>query len=172
MGQYWLSYGKDLSMTTAQSILTSHVVVPGVWSANWAWGIPLILLTVVAHVLSLGTANERAVRFFTCQWKNRSPMGAFVMVISAVTLWATVMHAAEAALWAVFYLLLGARPDYASSMLYSLGALTTYGHSGLYLEEGWQLMGAIEALSGWLLFGLTTAFLFGLIQRCREISGR
>ncbi len=159
-------------MIPAQSALSSLVVTPGVWGENWAWGIPLILLTVVVHVLSLGTANERAVRFFTSQGESRRPMSAFVMVISAVTLWATVMHAAEAALWAAFYLFLGARPDYASSMLYSLGALTTYGHSGLYLEEGWQLMGAIEALSGWLLFGLTTAFLFGLIQRCHETKSR
>jgi hypothetical protein len=26
-------------------------------------------------------------------------------------------------------------------------------------------MGAMEALNGWLLFGLTTAFLFGVVQR-------
>jgi hypothetical protein len=26
-------------------------------------------------------------------------------------------------------------------------------------------MGAIEALSGWLVFGLSTAFLFGMIQK-------
>jgi hypothetical protein len=26
-------------------------------------------------------------------------------------------------------------------------------------------MGALEALNGWLLFGLTTAFLFGIIKK-------
>jgi hypothetical protein len=156
----------------AQSVLSSHVAVPGAWKADWAWGIPLIIVTVVTHVLSLGMANESAVRFYSRMATRRHPMAVFVVVISAVTFVATFMHAAETALWAVFYLILGARPDYKSAMLYSLGALTTYGHSGVYLEQGWQLMGAIEALSGWLLFGLTGAFLFGLIQRCRQISGR
>ena len=31
--------------------------------------------------------------------------------------------------------------------------------------EQWQLMGALEAVNGMLLFGLTTAFLFAIIQK-------
>lgn len=50
-------------------------------------------------------------------------------------------------------------------MLYSLNALTSYGHTNLSLEDHWHLMGALEALNGWLLFGLSTAFLFAVIQK-------
>lgn len=50
-------------------------------------------------------------------------------------------------------------------MLYSLGAMTTYGHSNISLAPGWQMMGTLEALDGWILFGLTTAFLFSIMQR-------
>jgi hypothetical protein len=50
-------------------------------------------------------------------------------------------------------------------MLYSLSAMTSYGHANLFLEEQWQLMGALEPLNGMLLFGLTTAFLFAMIQK-------
>jgi len=60
---------------------------------------------------------------------------------------------------------LGALPDTRTAMLYSLSAITSYGHANLYLENRWQLMGALEALDGMLLFGLTTAFLFAMIQR-------
>jgi hypothetical protein len=48
--------------------------------------------------------------------------------------------------------------------LYLLSSMTTYGHSNRYLKDQWQLMGALEALNGMLLFGLTTAFLFAMIQ--------
>ena len=34
---------------------------------------------------------------------------------------------------------LGALPDNSSAMLYSLSAMTTYGHEALYLELHWQL---------------------------------
>jgi hypothetical protein len=45
-------------------------------------------------------------------------------------------------------------------MLYSLGAITSYGGSKFYLEDRWALLGPIEAVNGLMLFGLTTAFLF------------
>ena len=50
-------------------------------------------------------------------------------------------------------------------MLYSISVMTTVGGTNLHLEPGWQLMGPLEALDGWILFGLTAAFLFALIQR-------
>jgi hypothetical protein len=46
--------------------------------------------------------------------------------------------------------------------------MTSYGHTDLSLEDDWHLMGAPEALNGWLLLGLTTAFLFAVIEK----SGR
>ena len=42
--------------------------------------------------------------------------------------------------------------------------MTTYGHASLYLEPHWQMMGAVEALNGVVLFGLTTATLFSVIE--------
>jgi len=49
-------------------------------------------------------------------------------------------------------------------MLYSLSAMTTYGHADVFLATHWQLMGAIEALNGMMLFGLSTAFLFAVLR--------
>jgi len=45
------------------------------------------------------------------------------------------------------------------------GTRTGCGHANLFLEKQWQLMGALEALNGMLLFGLTIAFLFAMIQK-------
>ena len=50
-------------------------------------------------------------------------------------------------------------------MLYSLSAMTSYGHADVYLEDRWQLLGAIEAVNGLILFGLTTAFLYAAIHQ-------
>ena len=60
--------------------------------------------------------------------------------------------------------------DNKSAMLYSLNAMTSYGHENLALAGHWKLMGAIEALNGWLLFGLTTAFLFGIIEKVKVVT--
>ena len=65
---------------------------------------------------------------------------------------------------ATAYVLLAALPDPRAGMLYSLSALTTYGHASALLPDHWKMLGALEALNGVLLFGLTTAFLFAMIQ--------
>lgn len=134
-------------------------------------GIALIVLTVVIHVLGLGLLNVKAFQILA-RPKARHPLSVFVLVMGTMTLLATALHGAEAAIWAVSYQLLGARTDYKSAMLYSMGAMTTFGHPGVYLEDRWQLMGAIEALTGWLVFGLTTAFLFGMIQKVWLVESR
>ena len=71
---------------------------------------------------------------------------------------------------ALAYRQLDALPDNKSAMLYSLSAITTYGHANLFLKEHWQLMGALEALNGTLLFGLTTVFLFAMICEVWDIE--
>ena len=38
-------------------------------------------------------------------------------------------------------------------MLYSVSAITSYGHADVYLEDRWQLLGAIEAVNGVILLG-------------------
>lgn len=59
----------------------------------------------------------------------------------------------------------GALADKAAANLYSLSALTSFGHADIRLEKHWQLMGALESLNEWILFGLSTAYLFGLVER-------
>ena len=63
------------------------------------------------------------------------------------------------------YKWLGAIPTFRIAMLYSLNAITSYGHTNVSLPDHWHLMGALEALNGWLLFGLSTAFLFAVIEK-------
>jgi hypothetical protein len=137
------------------------------WGADWAWGLPLILLTVVIHVFGLGIINERVVRVLSRSTDRRRLIPLFALVMGVAVLLVTGLHAIEGAAWAGAYFVLGAVPDAKSAMLYSLNAMTTYGHEGLSLEPHWQLMGALEALNGMLLFGLTTAFLFATIQEVR-----
>ena len=142
------------------------------WNANWLWSLPLIALTVTLHVIGLGFVNASVLKALGDVEERRHFLFLFALVMGATTLAATLLHALEAAAWAVAYFALGALPDHKSAMLYSLGAMTTYGHADLSLAPHWRLMGALEALNGMLLFGLTTAFLYGMIQRVWPAESR
>jgi MFS superfamily sulfate permease-like transporter len=143
---------------------TLIVDVPLSWTADWAWGMPLIVLTVLLHVLGLGLVKKKTLNA-PGRSIRRHPDAVFVGAIGITTLLVTGLHAIEAGIWAAAYRLLGALPDNRSAMLYSLNAMTSYGHINISLEDRWQLMGAMEALNGWLLFGLSTAFLFAVIEK-------
>ena len=147
-----------------QSISIGLVDTPLTWKTDWEWGLPLIVLIVLLHVLGLAMTREAVLRI--CNHSSqRHPILLFVIVTGTATFLATCLHAIEAMIWAIAYTLLGAIPTYRIAMLYSLNAMTSYGHTNLTLDDRWHLMGALEALNGWLLFGLTTAFLFGVIAK-------
>jgi hypothetical protein len=142
------------------------------WIGDWVWSLPLIVLTVVIHVYGLALVSGKFVDVLGGSLDRRRFMSEFAVVIGSAALLASVLHGIEGAIWAAAYRFLGALPDNRSAMLYSLSAMTTYGHANLYLKDHWQLMGALEALDGMLLFGLTTAFLFAMIQRVWPLGSR
>jgi hypothetical protein len=135
------------------------------WNGNWAWALPLIVLTLVLHVVGLALINLRMVRAITRIRGTDRFFPMFVFVMGVTALLAIVLLGFEAALWAAAFRTLGALPDGRTAMLYSLNAITSYGHTDLVLAPHWRLMGALEALNGMLLFGLTTAFLYGHIRQ-------
>ena len=141
------------------------------WDGNWAWSLPLIVITVIFHVIGLVYINERVIRAKRFVMRRRSFLLRLSIVLGAATLVAIVLHAIEAAIWAWVYQTLGALPDGKTALLYSLGAMTTYGHAHFDLANHWQLMGALEALNGMILFGLTTAFLYGMIRELLAARG-
>jgi hypothetical protein len=129
------------------------------WGADWAWGLPLIVSTVMIHALGLGFIKREADRAMPLILKHQ------VLSIGGVTLTITLLHGLEAFIWAIAFLRLHALPDSPTAMLYFMNALTAFGHTDVKLERQWQLLGAMESLNGWILFGLSTAYLFALIQR-------
>jgi hypothetical protein len=131
--------------------------------------VPIIVLTIMVHVVGLAFISTRLARV-TGRRAAFHPMLFFVFVMGVAALLATLLHGIEAALWAGAYTFLGALKDYHTAVLYSVNAMTTYGHESTTLAEHWSLLGSLEALDGMLLFGLTTAFLYGQLQRAWPVN--
>ena len=132
------------------------------WMSDWSWGLPLLVFTIVAHVAAIiATAKMLGI------YMDSDPPKAsrFIIFVALAALASCVYLALEAAAWAALYLWVGALSGWRAAMLYSLGAITSYGHVDVYLEDRWQLLGAIEAVNGVILFGLTTAFLYAALHR-------
>ena len=141
------------------------------WWSDWSWGLPLLVATVVFHV-SMFVLMERALVPRAGRGVHVHPRRYFIVAIALTALGAATLHGVEATAWAVLYIWLGAMCDLPAAMLYSLSAITSYGHAEIFLEDRWKLLGAIEAMNGLILFGLTTAFLFAAIELVRPSRRR
>jgi hypothetical protein len=84
--------------------------------------------------------------------------------IMSATLLAFAGHLGEIALWAFALNMSGAVADIRAAIYSSAGSYTTSG-SDIVLPPQWKLMGPFEAVCGMLMFGVSTAFIFAVIQR-------
>jgi hypothetical protein len=134
--------------------------------ASWIWGLSLIALTIAIHALGVVTMSLVVVRIRDRldRWHPRDLILVGVAIVAAAGLLLAVLHGLEATIWAASYLWLGALASPLEAILYSVDSMTTRGASGLRLEAHWRMMGALEAASGMLLFGISTAYIFALMQ--------
>jgi hypothetical protein len=70
------------------------------------------------------------------------------------------------------YWWLGALNSAAEALLYSVDSISTRGASGLMLGSRWRMMGALEATDGMLLFGISTAYIFSVMQAYWPLMSR
>jgi hypothetical protein len=135
----------------------------------WVGGVSLIALTIAMHsitlvyiALLLASLRNRIVR---SNLSHRSTVWFAILIIAGTGAILAFLHATEMAVWAATYLSIGAMGSWTDAVLFSIDSMTTRGASGLDIAEQWRLMGALEATDGMLLFGISTAFLFAMLQQ-------
>ena len=74
------------------------------------------------------------------------------------------LHLVQTSLWAVFYYAQGLFDDFETSLYFSMVSFTTIGYGDVLLPRRWRLLGVIEGFSGVLLCGISTAFIFAVIN--------
>ena len=135
---------------------------------NWAWGLSLIALTIAIHAMGVVMMAIAGLGIRVRLEPRNLGLRHVILIVTggvgAVGLLLAVLHGIEAAIWAAAYVWLGALNPLKDAILYSLDSMTTRGASGLMLEQHWQMMGALEAANGMLLFGISTAYIFALMQ--------
>jgi len=139
------------------------------WGANWAWGLSLIALTLGMHAVGLvvtGVILARIEkRLGSRRFRHAGELAGGALIIALAGLMLAILHGTEAGLWGAVYLFVGAVDVYSDAILYSVDSISTRGSSGLNLQQHWKMMGALEAVDGMLLFGISTAFLFSVLER-------
>ena len=135
---------------------------------SWGWGLSLIALTLVLHSMAVVMMALVALRIRSrletrghALWKL---IAVLICVIGVIGLLLAMLHAIECVIWAAAYWSLGAAHSFMDALLYSVDSMSTRGESGLTLQRHWKMMGALEAVDGMLLFGVSAAYIFAVMQ--------
>lgn len=135
---------------------------------EWIWGLSLFALTIAIHATSVTFMAFVLHRFrVRLQGRKCRLRPVFTIVIGTMTamgLLLAALHMMEAMVWAAAYVWVGALGSLHAAILYSVDSITTRGASGLVLPPQWTMMGALEAADGMLLFGISTGFIFTVMQ--------
>jgi len=135
---------------------------------SWRWGLSLIVLTTTIHaaavvILAFVGARMR-VRLETRSLQQWSLIAIQICATGVMGLLLALLHGLECVIWAAAYLWLGVLDSPTDALIYSVDSMATLGASGLTPQRPWQVMGGLEAVNGMILFGVSTAYVFAVMQ--------
>jgi hypothetical protein len=123
-----------------------------------------VACTILIHALALNAA----VRFVRHEKQvgraGENFWSDLVIVVPTMSI-ALVAHLIEIMLWAVLFRICGEFPDLGTAYYHSATNYTTLGYGDLIMSPSWRLLGPMEAADGMLMFGVSTAIIFAVIQR-------
>jgi hypothetical protein len=86
-------------------------------------------------------------------------------LVAAVFLVSLLSHTVQIYICAFSLWLVGALQGYEQPIYFALITYTTVGYGDVVLSDDFRILGAMTAVTGILMFGMTTAFLVGLFAK-------
>lgn len=150
---------------------TVNTIAPHVDQATIALGVQIavsagfVLLMVIIHGLGL-LAIGKVLRLKPERLERREMDFGSLLIIGATGVLLFVLHILEIVVFAVFYLEVAPTTlDFGEALYYSASAYATLGTTTAHIPEEWELIGALEALIGFVLIGWSTAFVARTMSR-------
>src|SRR5262245_10925933 len=121
----------------------------------------LLALGLMAVCVVIHTAGvTHALRWLRHRARPGPRLWPGTRLLIELAAWMILLHLAEIAAWGLFYAWTGAMQDVTTALYFSAVTYTTTGYGDLILPAEWRLVGAVEALTGILMCGLSTGFFF------------
>jgi len=135
---------------------------------SWTIGILLGTVTILAHTAAMVGLAVIARRLRIALDVRRDDiheqLRKITAIIALICIALGLLHTLEAIVWGVTFVQIGAIGSFSDALFFSIDTMATRGASGIVPSANWRMLGAIESSCGVLLFGMSTAFVFAVIQ--------
>ncbi|MCB1494367.1 MAG: two pore domain potassium channel family protein [Bauldia sp.] len=128
------------------------------------FGAALLALSAMLYVVTMVPTSRLVTREADHPEK---PLGSTraILLVGVVALAVVFGHTVVVWIWSTAFVLSGALPNMEQSVYFTLVTYTTLGYGDLTLSEEFRVFGTMAAVTGLLNFGISTAFLVGVISR-------
>jgi len=127
-------------------------------------GSALLTLCALMHVGAVAMLVPFLVRFSSRLEYAVSRLRILILTGLSVLI-LLVAHTIQVWAWALAFFSMNAFDDFPTSFYFSTATYTTLGYGDLLLGPGLRIFGTFAAITGLLTFGISTAFLMGVIVR-------
>ncbi len=104
-------------------------------------------------------------RILNREGRKTDGFGFDTYVISMVLLLLFAGHLLQIAIWAILFIKLGEFGDFQTAFYHSSVNFASLGYGDIVMSERWRLLGALEAINGVLMFGLSAGTLLSVMTR-------
>jgi hypothetical protein len=129
-----------------------------------AVGSVAVLCTIFIHALAV-VATVSFFRYERKRGRTGAGLPVDLAIVALTIAFAFVAHLLEIALWAVLFVICGEFKEFAGAYYHSAVNYSTLGYGDVIMSQSWKLLGPLEAADGALMFGVSTAMVFAVIQR-------
>src|SRR6202021_288896 len=84
-------------------------------------------------------------------------------IFARVVFFASLTHLLEIAFWGLLFMICGEFSDFGTAFYHSAVNYTSLGYGDFIMTPSWRLLGPLETANGTLLFGVSTAMIFGVM---------
>ena len=127
----------------------------------------LVLVMTIMHSVGL-VAISKALQLDRKRLIEHEFNASAIGLLGSMGLLLFALHIAEIVIFAGFFLFVDAMQTLEEALYYSASAYATLGWTAEYFPDEWRLIGALEALIGFILIGWSTAFMVGTMNNLTD----
>jgi hypothetical protein len=132
-----------------------------------AIGITIVVVNVIVQSLAVWAVVGYLARLLARRPDSHDAIRA-VATLSAVVLLMFAGHLVQIGIWALVFRALGEFDGIVEAFYHSTVNFTSLGYGDIVMSERWRLLGGLEAGTGVMMFGVSTALFFSVITKSLE----
>ncbi|WP_147105274.1 ion channel [Tateyamaria sp. syn59] len=141
-------------------------------AAEIAFGSLLLVVCAIVHVGIVTAAIPVIMRVASVLHGARTALSVLLLLSFGVTV-ILFAHTVQVWSWAFVFLMIDAFEGFAEAFYFAMATYTTVGYGDIILEPGMRIFATFAAVTGFLTFGISTAFLMTVISALfPKIHGR